>query len=452
MNITLIVDFGASRIKAVLWDRNTGRSMAFRETASPAPIDTTNGAYILCPEDYWRKFENTAGSLLEEHANIHIEEIWFCTEMHGCLLADDEGNPLSGYYSWKDEQSRFPVKGDTTPLIERLQVRHGRRFRELTGMRLRAGLPWVTITTLEAHNRLPSGSLRFMTLPDWLLRRGGSRAAYADATTAAGTGFFDINSRRWSDELADASFGRRPADIMFAEVIPTGQCLGSISVAGKILAAYGGIGDMQAALHGCDFPATCRTVINLGTGSQVACCSASESAGDGGDPVEIRLSCSGVPFRTLTHIPAGRALHTFASLFDQYAVQAGGVPIFWEIWSRLTVEQILEAPLLADLNIFEAAWHYNSVSGRLAIREQNTATDKVISGIARSWLEQYKDALKIMQIENKPIVICGGLSRRANFIQEALSSLCSTDINIYSPKTSEETLDGLVKIMEASNG
>lgn len=434
----LLVDFGASRVKSVLWSADGDACLGQSETAAPAPVYGPNGEVEVAPDAYWAALEATAGQLLDHPAEV--ASLWLCTEMHGLLVADRHGEPITPYISWRDGRGQVKDRSGRSTL-ERLSAAADTVFAG-SGMRLRAGLPIVSLAHLATQGLLPA-DCRLMTLADWLVWRGGERDPAIHASLAAGTGLYDIKRHAWSAELCSVA-GVPLESAQLPRVVPAGQPLGRIRLAGKELPVYGGIGDLQAAVHGAHFPERARLAVNLGTGSQVL------RAGDQlPAALERRPSLSGTDIAALTHIPSGRALNVFAGFIDECALLGGGRPVFWELFAGLGAEQVLQAPLAVDLNVFDAAWRFTDGGAIRHIQEGGFSPPQLVAAIAKGWLSQYAQAMEQLDPEGEEdrFVVLGGLSRRAPWVPGVLATLCGRTALASVPETGEETLDGLLRLM-----
>ena len=447
----LLVDYGASRTKAALWDTSEKICLDAHDVPSPAPCDTQNGNYALPPEAYWDNLKKTAEYLILKNA-VTVERLYICSEMHGFLLADEHMSPITGYISWKDQRAGNVLQGRSVSTLDLLSDTLGERFFNMTGMRLKPGLPFVNVASMVFNSELPSGKLQLLTLPDWLLVRGGALSAAIDATLAAGTGFYDLFDNCWSSELVSAVVPST-TELCLPSVVSAGQPTGEISLAGQRIQVYGATGDFQTALMGAGFSEETPVVINIGTGSQVACMTAQESAYGMDGYVEMRRTCTGRLFKTITHIPAGRALSAIAKILDGFAEAAGGRAFFWSAWRDLSVSEVLSAPLIANLSIFESAWHYSKTSGYITIREEFAEPRVLLAGIANSWLYQYKDALDCLapKDEHLNIVFSGGLTRKTPFLREAFEQISGRSVELSNPILGEESLDGLLSQYHMDN-
>lgn len=460
MSKVILVDFGASRIKAALVDSDSSRFIDYFECISPSAnvAKFQENKFEIEPEKYWNALENTAGLLIKKYPQYKINTLWICSEMHGFLLADESGKPITGYISWKDQRANHDEildsrKKSTLDLLN-LELKN---FYKKTGMYLKPGFPIVTLSSGMNRNTIPqlisfkeNKNIKFLTLVDWLLIRGGVKNAVSNITLAAATGLFDIVKKEWSKDLLIAS-GIGLENFIFPNVIEDiALPLGEIFLSNQLIRIYGGVGDFQAAIYGANFPEDAGTIINLGTGSQVAINVNSKNLFSG---PEIRPLILGGYAKVITHIPCGRALDVIASFIDDVAEISGGKKIFWSLWSQLSKEDVIESRAISNLNLFDAAWkrkNFSNYSGWLGLDEGFSSVSQVISGVAKSWLNQYSDALSNLDpfYLNSTTLVTGTLAEKSNFFINYLNFLepKRTFKLIKNNINEENTLKGLLKL------
>lgn len=429
--IVLLLDFGASRIKGAVLSLQDGIFLEFAERASPSPKVGERGEVEVDPHDYWKLLEDVALPLLNKYS---IQDLWLCSEMHGFLLYDVKvGTPLTNYISWKDERSSFENDGSPSSIVA--LKKENKLFREQTGMNIKPGLPFVNLNAIKGEVTQYREPIRFCTLVDWLLICGGENNPGVHETLAAGTGFYSIVNREWSEVLFDMA-GIDHRKIIMPRVERCGIKLGCIEVGSHRLDVYGGIGDLQAALYGAGFPDKHHVLINLGTGSQVVTTDLEST-----DPsVEQRPGVMDERFSAITHIPSGRALNVFAKFVDDLSP----TPVFWNTFANLTVNDVKSASVDIGIGVFASSWRYHSGGSISKIGENNFNLKNYVAAVAKSWLNQYKDAIAALCTNKvKSISIAGGLSRRGTFIPQYLAEITAAQVDIEQYDTGEDTLDGL---------
>lgn len=188
-------------------------------------------------------------------------------EMHGFVLALEDGTPFTDHISWQQELGDIALRPEGKSAREILQERFGAapgvRFRH-TGMPLRAGLPSCNLLYLSRAGNLEGApnQLFFYTLGDYLLRRLAGCAPDIHPTNAAATGLYDLEQKDWDEELTAFCCGG--ARIMFPTV--GGRSLDFCFGKTRIY-ALPAIGDQQAALLGAGLEEMETISFNLGTGA-----------------------------------------------------------------------------------------------------------------------------------------------------------------------------------------
>ena len=440
----VLVDFGASRVKAIHWSLKHGRCISSRECAAPILRRGAQGEAEGDPESYWEALEATAGQFVSADANV--QDMWLCSEMHGFLLVSPSGVvPLTPYISWQDQRACGVRRGESM-LMDLLQESLAPVLMLESGLRLRPGLPIVNLAANKAQFA-DLGPARLMTLVDWLLVRGGEVAPRCHPSMAAGTGFYSLITGSWSDKLMRLAGVDPHALSMPVLQSDPGAPLGKVRLGGRVVNLWGGVGDLQAAAHGAGLPRVSSVFINLGTGSQVLAATTQAAKN-----VEVRQCVGGEFLHAITHIPSGRALNTYAAFIDQCACDGGGEKLFWRRFSELKAEDVLSADPSIDLNVFGAAWRYSGGGSISHVNEGKFSLGWFMHSLARSWLTQYADALQSFAVQPPGLtfIVGGGLSRRASFTSPVLEALLGRKVVQVNLRTGEETLDGLLTLAESA--
>ncbi len=432
----ILLDFGASRVKGVVWSCEERVVVASCERPSVVLSRGIDGSVEGDPESYWAIFEEVVRSL--RCASPSAVDIWICSEMHGFLLADSQTRePLTRYVSWQDERANFLFSDYSSEAINIFSD----RLLEQTGLKLRHGLPVVGLKAklMTADATKPP---LFLNLVEWLIVRGGSLTVRSHPTLAAGSGMLS---------LSEFSLDRKLLQLVQVDaeqfIVPPlqdeGAPIGEIVVDSTQLRLWGGVGDLQAAIFGMGFPNVATVFINIGTGSQVGVARESPVTTE-----ERRLLVDGGIANVITHIPSGRALNLYAELIDGCCAAGGGRPIFWSTFCSLSADEVLSSTLTCELATFESAWRFSTGGAIHGIREGHVSHRALIASVARSWLEQYAIAVSQLCVGSAPdsFVLGGGLSRRATFIRQVLEHLTAMRCITKIFETGEETLDGLLAL------
>lgn len=430
----ILVDFGTSRVKAALLDLSAGNVGTAVECPSPEARWGEHGEVETDPFLFRDALLKTAGQLARQEPSA--DKVWLCSEMHGFVLDDGKGRPVTPYISWRDQRASRDGPSST---LARFEQHFGGEYQRMTGMALRPGLPSLTLAHLSRHRRIAAG-VRFLSLPEWLVVCDGRFANVAHESIAAGSGLYDIEARSWSEAILAQVGGRLALSEVTAS---TDRSIGTLRLGERELEVFGGIGDMQAAMLGAGVPARAEIAVNLGTGSQVARATVRSPALHG----ERRPYFGDRLLAAVTHIPSGRALNVFSALVDGFTSASAGRPgVFWELLSRLSSEPILGSPLKVDLNVFDGSWRYSGGGFIAGLREGRCSAEQLVASIARAWLAQYAEAIALLDPERtvERVALAGGLARRVASSAAVLRSL--TGREVLPPGREEETIAGLARL------
>jgi xylulokinase len=190
------LDVGTTGVKAIAVSEE-GRVLARAEhgyaLSSPQP-----GWAEQDPEEWWRASEAALAELRAERA----AGIGLSGQMHGLVALNAADRVLRPAILWNDQRTAVEVAEIEELLgLERLVA--------LTGNRALTGFTAPKLLWLRRHQPGVYDRIEHVLLPkDYVrLRLGGERAI--DVADASGTLLFDVEHRRWSDELVEALELRR---------------------------------------------------------------------------------------------------------------------------------------------------------------------------------------------------------------------------------------------------
>jgi glycerol kinase len=202
----LAIDQGTTSSRAIVFGPDLAPlSVAQEEFAQhyPAP-----GWVEHDPEDIWRSTLATARAALAGAglAAADLAAIGIANQRETAVIWDrDSGNPICNAIVWQDRR--------TAPACARLAADgHAATVAARTGLRIdpyfsATKIAWMLDNVTGARARAEAGRLAFGTVDSFLLWRLTDGAVHAtDATNAARTLLYDIQSGTWDEELL-ALFG-----------------------------------------------------------------------------------------------------------------------------------------------------------------------------------------------------------------------------------------------------
>lgn len=429
---TITIDCGASFLKgALIQNGKIETRMRLKAPRVHGGEDITNPVQIqaLIP---------MVTQMVMELAGRETEvRLCISNEMHGFLLAYENGRPYTDYISWQKEYSAVEIEGRTA--VGELKQRDTAGDIFYTGMPLRAGLPSSNLLYLRKRGYLENvqTKLRFYTLGDYILRAVSGKEPMCHPTNAAGTGLYDLRDNTWNRRLINAAGGE---GIIFPQI---GReeiifFIGSLKVN-----ALPAIGDQQAALLGAGLKDETAISFNLGTGAQV---SKVVSEAVFSDRYQIRPYFGGTYLKTIPYLPSGRALNVYIRFFQDILCRFRADVTEDEIWAVLlkAEQEGKETGLSCDLSFYENA-ATNSRQGSIThIEEYSLTLGNVMRTVFRQMSENFIRAADIVENNTSRVdrvIFSGGVARKIPKIREYISEHYRAGISTQT--VSDETFFGL---------
>lgn len=286
----LYLDIGSTNIKSMISDG--GKCEEVFRTPFPPPVLDENGRFEVDPQ-------SILDAVLPVVGKAGCGEVFISTQMHGYLLADARGEPVTRYISWQDRRA------------EHSGVRIG--ISAESGTSMKANLPRAGVAVIASE--LPEVFARaaeFFTLGSYLAwALTGNNATHI--TDAAASGYYNV--KRHTAE----NFPLQLPQALY-EVRPTGTYRGSL--------VYAPMGDQQCAVKGAGGNEE-TLILNLGTAAQMCTVAKGFVSGE----FESRPYFGGDTLCTVTGLSGGKRLHSLDGkesavneLAEEYAAAARRLP------------------------------------------------------------------------------------------------------------------------------
>lgn len=357
-----------------------------------------------------------------------------CGQMHGFVLADSTGAALGDFISWQDARCREPRLSSEGSCFEAAFSSLGDTIRMELGNEFRPGLPAATLHAMRIAGELPAGAMP-LALADFVAARLSTAAPATDPTDAAAHGLLHVAKGEWHREALSA-LGL--SNLRLPNIQPTTAEVGRCSIAGRMFPVFTPAGDQQAALLGADLVPG-ELSLNIATGSQVSALASSPKLGDW----QLRPFFGGLWLRTVTHLPAGRALNRLTALCAELAADQG-TPVL-DPWPRIS--RLAEAANLHDLSInlafFPSA--YGDVGTINGMREDEISVGHLFRAAFRAMAGNYERAARSVAPDGwSRIVFSGGLVQKLPVLQSEILTHLTKDHRFAIHE--EDTLMGLLYI------
>jgi sugar (pentulose or hexulose) kinase len=421
------IDLGTSFLKGAVLDLGC---LEIRHVEREPFPDFLPGLPALYREvDPWQILAQVE-SLLErllEHAP-DCQGLVLCGQMHGLVMIGGEGEPSSNYISWSDQRAA----GDC---FDELARRVGPEERRQLGNEFRASLPLAVLFWFRENGALPAGEVAPASLAEFVAARLCRAPPVFEPTEAAACGALNLETLGWHHGV----LRKLGLDgLRWPPVRPAGELAGRW----RGLPCHTPVGDQQCALVGALLEEG-ELSLNIATGSQVALISPRLDFGS----YTTRPYFDGNYLKTITHIPAGRALNALIGLLTELAETPRPDP-----WSYIEAEvgRVAATDLRAHL-----AFYPGPCGDRGALENLHEANLSV-GHLFRAAFESMADNYLACAGRLSPakdwgrVVFSGGLARRLEALRNPVAARLQSPCRL-SP-SAEDTLLGLLLLALAFSG
>lgn len=260
MKMLLGIDIGTSKTAVVILN-SRGEIVALESQPHKADLPAPSGHHIQDSygllESAWTLVERLPLTLKQQLTAIGVTG-----QMHGCIILDEQAQPLTPLISWKDQRCLKDPE-----FLPALQAK--------SGSRLATGYGSASLAWLQQRGEIHPSAYSACLIADLAAAvLCNQKRPVTDPTNAASWGFFDLAELDWDWEALRQS--GIPVSL-FPRVVPSGSRTGSICE--KMSARLGipsqiavsvAVGDNQASiLASLDDPEK-QLALTLGTGGQVS--------------------------------------------------------------------------------------------------------------------------------------------------------------------------------------
>jgi len=322
MSIHLLsIDLGTSSVKALL---STSEGSVMASAFAEYPLTQPHPDFAeQSPEAWWRAIGGAVREVIARAPHATIAAIGLSGQMHGTVLLDDTGQPLTPAIIWPDRRSAAQVQ-EITALVG------AARLYAITGSPLATGFQAATVRWFQQYAPELWQQVKMILLPKDYVRFRLTGVFATDPSDAAGALLLDETRRDWSDELLDLLAIHRD---QLPPVRPSATISGYLhEEAARALGLPAGIpvatgaADTACSVLGAGVVENDQLLLTIGTGGQLV------------QPCEtVRVDASG-------------RIHTFCSALEPGAGRAGwyqmGAMLSAGMALRWLRQQLFEEPAL----------------------------------------------------------------------------------------------------------
>ncbi|MEO2019576.1 MAG: FGGY family carbohydrate kinase [Fuerstiella sp.] len=436
----IAIDIGTSFTKGAIVDvkameiRNVSRRTGSAKLESEDPF-----FFELTTDNVLRGVKDVIRELLPSATNCC--GILMCGQMGGLVLCESDGSPRSNYISWLDRRATNVHSSGEVTYFDRLAAEVGDRSRNVLGNEFRPGLPLSFLHYLRETDQLNQlrGTVP-VTLPDFVAAALCKTRPVMEWTSA--TGMLDIVSREFPHDLLR---DLRLDDFDWPEIVDFRHIVGEYKVDGRSLPVYAPTGDHQCSLAG-TLLAQGELSVNVSTGSQVSMLTNSTDVGN----FQVRPYFDGFLLKTITNIPAGRALTAVMKLLTEIPGRDNDdTGQAWDYFFQ-QAKQTTKTDTGINLAFFPGA--VEGPGSFTNLREDNLT----VGHIARASLEQMADYYEQLAGKLAPakdwsrLVFSGGIAQQSLLLRELVANRLQSEYRTAT--SSEDALCGMMVLGRVIGG
>lgn len=429
------VDIGSTSIKAGVLDLAAGAVRDVRSRPFPNQLPGLPPAWFEVDAD---AVVRTTGELLAEVATAAADcrGVVACSQMGGLVLADDAGQSVSRYFSWRDQRTLEPHPTTGRVFVDELTHRATADDLERLGREIKPGSAAALLFWLSERKALPPAASAAVGLGEYVLARLCHAAPRSEPTSALGV--LDLAQRDWHHPwFTRLGFGH----VRWPTLCRADECIGEITLDGRSVPCYPAIGDQQAALLGAGVEEG-ELSINISTGSQVALVTRKFLPGD----YQTRPYFDGRFLNTVTHLPAGRSLEALVNLLCELPRSEGYE--LREPWTAVTraIERTPASGLDVSLAFFASAVGDRGYIRDIRLEELNVGS--LFRAAFRHMADNYLAAAHRLSPTSdwRRLVLSGSLAKRLPALVAMISERFARPYRTVDAP--EETLAGLLRLAE----
>ncbi len=189
-------DFGTSGNKATLYSTE-GQLIAVKTCNYPTQFMAGNRAEQN-PEDWWRAVCDSSKEIASMVNPQDIMAVSFSAQSHGCLIVDQNGQPLRPSIIYCDNRAFEQANQLRADLSDW-------EYYQITGNKISPILPLFKLMWIKENEPdLYEKTYKAVNAKDYIVCRMTGNLV-TDVSDAANTGACDIRSLQWSDQILDAA-------------------------------------------------------------------------------------------------------------------------------------------------------------------------------------------------------------------------------------------------------
>ena len=427
------IDLGTTTIKGAVLNLDTGGLEHFSRRPFPGSIGGLPRLHHeVSPKAVMDETRAVLAELLAYAPDC--QGITFCSQMHGLVLVDAQGEPLTHILTWQDQRAMEPGPKPGQTWFETLRATLTPDEIRQIGNDLWVMRPISALFWMAGHGRLQRDAA-LQSLPDFVNAQLNGGLVATDIGHAAASSLFNLDTGDWHHALI-SKLGL--GGIRLPQVVDRANPVGELRHAGRAIPLFPPMADQQCSLLGAGLQSG-ELSINVSTGSQVGMLTDGPVFGD----FQTRPFYGGRYLSTCIHVPAGRSLNAMVRLLTELAAVEGvSLQRVWENIESLAAKAG-DSDLGVDLSFF--AGQLGSEGAITRIREDNLSVGALFRAAFASMAANYKMlALRVAPKRDwARLVFSGGLVLQMPVLRELILRRFACDYRVA--EGGEDSLMGIMR-------
>lgn len=401
----LALDIGSSFIKYAILDMEYNCIRGKGKQPFPLSNVEKETRNEISAEILWRIVESRLENVLKQEGKL--DGILLCTQMHGFVLTDEDGNAITPYVSWQDTRcTEYCDREKGERWIEVLEQLGCGRLMENAGVGLKPNLSMCNLYVLMNETELPAKKICFCTLGSYLIMKlTGNNVCHI--TNGAPTGLVDIVDGMWNQPLIEQIGADR---LSFPKLATSMEICGACRRYGGEILVYPDLGDHQACVLGSLIRPGRDVNISMGTAGLLSMVTDNYDWKAG----EVRPFFEGMYLNTLRGLCGGRDLETLVKFFADTVKAVTGKADLNRIWSVVSTP-IAQPTDIGDCCQLDIQPGFHDGGSIKSITQSNFTFFNLLDAVYQRIALEYQEGLsKILtggqQIEH--IIYSGGAVRK----------------------------------------
>lgn len=433
----LAVDLGTSFIKVAVVDVVTVQIRDVRRIATPARIGgTESDVFEIDPQQVLTLVRQLIDELLK--CCSECQGILICGQMGGLILLDAAYAPVTPYISWCDRRT-CRIDSRSRSCLSQLEQSLGDQKRSVLGNEFQPGLslPLLDFIQQTQPQQLSESTIP-VTLPDYISAALCQSKPVIEVTNSSGV--VSIIDRCHATALIQSA-GIPP--LAWPAIVEFQHVVGEYRCGEHSIPVYPATGDHQTSLAGTLLQQD-ELSINIATGSQVSVLTTDNDCQD----FQLRPFFDGLWLKTITNIPAGRALTAVLRLLTEVSRREPSEQDWDYFFSEATKTE--SSDVNVNLGLFPGAVvGPGSISN---LTEANLNVGHIARASLQQMAQQYQHFASLLDSKRawNQVALSGGLARRSPLLRQLVSDSLSTPHRLA--PTDDDALFGLLLLGRVISG